>query len=397
MKQNKVVKKILSMLLMCLVIFPMLYDSTLVSKASTYYNAQLEISSFEKNIQEEGVEFADKVAGLSDLTSGKLEKVYDTYSNPLGYCVSIYNKGLPYGFVIIDPRCQQGLVEYAVNQGIVSPFDTICAKNNLSIDEDESIHYVIDNNFSNYVVDNASSKVYSSEKCYNILDFNQNIMNNTLTSSAKQISSWSDIIKSGITFDYDTYSIESWNSLPNFYVLTESSTEQQTSHFACCASSMYICAALLSRVNSNEFYEDYMALWDYSDTSVESVENGVTYGTTLNSNIGPALVSFLRAKGVDDASYEFQSNPDFSFFTNAVDNSKVSIVCTQINTSSGKEGHAIAVEGYTYFKNNNDGSTMRVLNVADTWNSYLCYYNYDYPVLHRDGVCIDGTSVVSPY
>lgn len=68
-----------------------------------------------------------------------------------------------------------------------------------------------------------------------------------------------------------------------------------------------------------------------------------------------------------------------------------------MNTSLGKKGHAVAVEGYIYFRNNNNGSTMRCLCVANTWDSYLCYYNYDYPVIHRDGICIDGAKVVSPF
>lgn len=297
----------------------------------------------------------------------------------------------------IIPRSENGIVEYSLNVNEYNPFEAICKKNNITLEDEESTHYIIGNNYAYYVIDNDFTRAYTYDKSYEIKDFNKNIMNNTLLSSDKKTSAWSDLIKASTTFDYEAYTIERNGSVPNYYVLTEDEAKQKTGHFACCASSMYICAALLSRVNENEFDDDYMALWDYSDTSVESVKNGVTYGLTSNQKVGPGLVSFLRSKGVDNVSYEFKSDPDISFFVNAVDELKVSIVCTTLNTSLGKKGHAVAVEGYIYFRNNNNGSTMRCLCVANTWDSYLCYYNYDYPVIHRDGICIDGAKVVSPY
>lgn len=35
--------------------------------------------------------------------------------------------------------------------------------------------------------------------------------------------------------------------------------------YACAVSSMYICCGYLNRVNLNEIYDDYTALWDFSD------------------------------------------------------------------------------------------------------------------------------------
>jgi len=55
----------------------------------------------------------------------------------------------------------------------------------------------------------------------NMLDFSDKIMHNTLTSSSIPITSWNKFFISAITFDYDAYSIESSNGLPNYFFITQ--------------------------------------------------------------------------------------------------------------------------------------------------------------------------------
>ena len=118
-------------------------------------------------------------------------------------------------------------------------------------------------------------------------------------------------------------------------------------------------------------------MWNLSATTQSSTSNGIIYGGTNQSNTGNGLVAFCATKGIT-VSHTFRNSPSFSFFTNCINSGNIAIFHGGINTSSGRSGHAMAVQGYSTLKKNNTSTTIQTLMVFDGWNEYVRYLNFNY-------------------
>jgi len=129
---------------------------------------------------------------------------------------------------------------------------------------------------------------------------------------------------------------------------------------------------------SESFSNVYSELWNDSGTTIGSTRNGISYGSTPNSNIGPATVRFCANRSAAITS-SFQSSPAYQSFVSTIDSGNVAIFTAGIVVSGGaREGHAMAVEGCCTVQNTSTGESWRVLKVFDGWTYSAAYVNYDF-------------------
>lgn len=79
-------------------------------------------------------------------------------------------------------------------------------------------------------------------------------------------------------------------------------------------------------LKNNSIVDTYNYLWDKSGTTVDKVENGITYGSTKFNKMGSSLVALAKSLGKKNSSYSNSSSPTYDTFKNAVSAGKSSIL-----------------------------------------------------------------------
>ena len=106
----------------------------------------------------------------------------------------------------------------------------------------------------------------------------------------------------------------------------------------------------------------YSTLWNYAGTN--------SSGSTTNGNEPKAAKKYLESLGYS-CSYNSFLFTWYSDFTNAINNGKPCIFTYGANFGGTKGGHAVLVLGYT------ETSSYQYLRIADGWNTYLRYINFN--------------------
>lgn len=123
-------------------------------------------------------------------------------------------------------------------------------------------------------------------------------------------------------------------------------------------------------------------MWSATNTTTVSHENGITYGSTTDSNGANGFISFCGSRGVP-LSAGITNSPRMSFFKNCINGGNIGTIACRINVEHNGnvevEGHLMAVQGYTQLKNVNTNQTIETVMVADGWNSDVRYVNLDFP------------------
>jgi len=221
---------------------------------------------------------------------------------------------------------------------------------------------------------------------------NTYMINGILDTMATQVSEWKDVFLN-IQNIYENYSKVEENTLPNYFPLSELQVESNTKHYACAVSAMYVNAGLLGIILYDNMSENYMSLWNYSNTRIVSNSGNIDYGSTDITAIGDAFVNFCNSKGTPGLRAYCENSPGYSFFTKAVNDSYISVFCAGINTANGEEGHAMAVEGYAILRCNNTGDTLNTIMVYDGWSEQIAFLNYEYSYTFKYGIKWSGMQV----
>lgn len=181
------------------------------------------------------------------------------------------------------------------------------------------------------------------------------------------------------------YARSSENHLDDFIAFTENEIESATQHFACAVSALLCCSCYHGIFYG---YSDYMDIWNATSTTTYDISSeGIEYGSTLNNNIGPGYVQYCNLRG-RSMSQITNSNADYSFFTNMIDNDHIGIFATAITRLSGTPSkHALCVQGYSILISHSNGSVYRTLIVSDGWEYQARHILFDSSsLLWRTGI-----------
>mgnify|MGYP005881999219 FL=1 len=126
-------------------------------------------------------------------------------------------------------------------------------------------------------------------------------------------------------------------------------------------------------LKNNSIVDTYNYLWDKSGTTVDKVENGITYGSTKFNKMGSSLVALAKSLGKKNSSYSNSSSPTYDTFKNAVSAGKSSIFAAGVEYTDGtRVGHAVSVVGNRSAKDSS-GKLYQYIYIADGWYSTLRY------------------------
>lgn len=190
----------------------------------------------------------------------------------------------------------------------------------------------------------------------------------------------------------DTMSYGFLNNHLGFHVYSESEVEQLTQKYACQVVSMLnITSYFKANGYTNAFVnnsaeETFNDLWDYSCTDVYDDTGNITYGQTNFENYR-GLVNYYESVGYN-AEVDMYWLTSFSDFKRDIDNNKPCFFSYSAQFNSELSGHAVAVYGYI------ERTAENYLLVADGWNDYLRYLNFDanYRFMSKRGGSVNITS-----
>lgn len=322
--------------------------------------------------------FATSVNPDANLEATNPIKFYDESGQAIGYIVDYYENDIYSGYVVFDST-QEGIIsEYTFDPNSKNPYQAV-------VDSNDTINMAARNA--------GNEKLYKlSSFTYGILDYETStyhtnygeeitVESSTSTNASRSsgTTTW-DAVLLDIAEVYENYNYVSSNNLPEFIAISEDTIEQETGRYACSVTAMYACAMYYGAYDYSNIVSDYVELWSRSSTSTIETKNGIIYGSTTRSNVGPAFQNYCASRGLY-VTYSFYSTPTFSSFKTCIDNNNIAIVHCAINVledgTSTRSGHSMTVEGYTTLQGKTTGNTIRTLMVFDGWNEYVRYLNFD--------------------
>lgn len=131
----------------------------------------------------------------------------------------------------------------------------------------------------------------------------------------------------------------------------------------------------------------YNTIWEYTNTTVDHVKDGVTYGSTQHQDIGPGFQRFCAERGVLILPVRVVS-PSLQKFKNQVDALRQSVVMLAINEGTAsapkRAGHAMAVSGYGRITRGL--TSLNCIVAHDGWSDEA-FINYDFQgFMDKNGV-----------
>lgn len=326
---------------------------------------------------EMGERFFSGIVPNIQIESEKAIPFYGRNGAPSGFIVHISSLGIPFGYVVFDSEVEFGIAEFSFGEeSAASPYASITESFPNSRSVTEKRLYKIDQ-FTYCLLDVETGEGLTNDgNAVNATEVG--ITNSSMASPlSNKPTEWSEVFME--TADvYRDYDIRSVNSVSGYSSYSELQIEAGTKHYACAVSAMLtVCSFYVATDGLSGLQSDYMELWERSSTSTNRVEsNGITYGGTHTSNIGPAILDFCSARGnLITASGEY--NASWTLFKSCIDSGNMAIFSAVLSGADGT-GHAMATPGYIKLTDKNDAfSVVNALMVCDGWNVGVRFMTYD--------------------
>lgn len=343
----------------------------------------------ENKIKEMALEFASTMKPGLKFQVDNIVKLYTTDEEAIGYSVGFFVNGRQYGYAIYDFRISGYLKEFSLEPDgadMVENIIEIAEENDLDVDtnisssEETRLYELSPMQYSVQV--NDSEVVTSSNEVMDESEFEnakESMDESTISEIDENYVSEDEL--GGSSSKYDTqdkvllknvpsaYQIKQFNSWRQFIPSEIDTVKSQMKKWACGVTAMDILAKGTGL--EHDTTKTYQLLWDYSNTSVDYTTNGISFGSTLYSKIGPAFQSFAKKHG-KTISYTHGYSTTFAAFKRAIDAKQPAILGYGITSNFKRVGHFVAVEGYATTNNSN----VNFLVVADGWYNAPKYINY---------------------
>lgn len=307
--------------------------------------------------------FANGIESTSDIEAVNPVKFYNLDGQAIGYIVDFSKNNVPYGYVILDSTNEELICEYSLGEEAVSP-DKVAKENNGIVsaysteDEDNKVYRV--NPFTYGVEKNNEIVTNNSEEEYSIPQ-----------TRSIPTESWNDIFIDNYYTNYDHIE-ENYHS--TFYSITEDYVEAVTGHYACAVSALAMCADFYGLLNYREFEDEYMRLWDYTNTTVDHTSGDITYGSTYDANSISGFKKFCSEKGRYFSADMYTVNI-YSGFKKCIDSGNVGVIAATIYDHGERSGHMMSLQGYSLLQPKGTSTRIETVRVADGWGANPRYIN----------------------
>ncbi len=369
-------KKFLSILLTFMLVS--LFTIQAFASESNQGLSQEEIDAInEVNIAKYAQDFINTIQGDLLLEAGDVTVFYSENDRVSGYCVDILSGAAQYGYIIVKFVDNNPVVsEFVIASGVENPYDTILKQNNIS--DNDVVFYSIGSN-EYQVLDQQNSLLFVNDS--------QPVLATEFETLKEEIKMEKQtMVAQNIDDNVINYSdLDGWSVVSDSYEGTVNSSKTITGAgsitYYCSSdvtnsSKTYACSIValsnLMKYYSSRGYDKidttfsslYDTLWNLAGTS--------SSGSTSNGNEPGAAKKYLTNLGYTCTYSSFKA---YSSFTSALDGNKPCIFTYGAQFGASKGGHAVLAVGYV------DTSSYEYLKIADGWNSYLRYINfngYDY-------------------
>ncbi len=324
------------------------------------------------------VEMAKNLAIMSegmDLDVQEIIPVYNINDYLTGYTAAYYDGDIPYGYVVFDFDLTDYIKEYAIGENIPGIYEQILNK----------------------TPENAVTTYDSELKIYTGLPMEYNIICNVAgeesavanTGEVKEIdefTSYAEEIEAVKPSTYGSYTSSNifleYSQIPHTFIeangigtvcsYSEDRVEEETGSFACAVSALLNICNQTGYMLNNSINDTYRALWDSTESHVDRTEDGIRYGGTDRTKVGPGMQAYLNRNFKKQISTTLTNSPSFNKIKSTVNAPRQSIFAYGINVvNHGRSAHEVVVDGYRV--TNNGG---QYLQVANGWWSRLTYINF---------------------
>ena len=346
----------------------------------------------EHELTQFALSFAKVYDSSLELTAGNFVPVYDADDTLIGFSVSYYMDGDPYGYVLLDFRDEDPVSEFSFGEGVDGPYEQLSGPA-AQIDAAETGEKkLVKLSVLDYAVPSYEDGpgVYITRTGDNLTAAELKSAGECETQSTQSSVDHGDVV-------YDSWSwlmIDGggvYGSGTNVYlkkysrdksVITAKDVEDNTGTYACAV------VALTGIANQENIligsvYNTYSQLWVYTNTYVREIKNGITYGSTDVDDFMTGFKSYCKAVG-KTCNAERVTDPDFEYFKQRIDDKTHDYsICLHFRANQEKEyedgyreervaGHAVNVVGYLIA--NYNGYYSQYLAIADGWWSTLPRY-----------------------
>lgn len=247
--------------------------------------------------------FADSLDDSGSIEASDATQLYDESGQAIG-CIIDYvstEDGSPHGYLILDNTDESLVEEYSLDAGAISPYAAAKSAADVrgiarmpgaspSDERDDDLVAVRKSPYVYAVVASGTSRGISPTG---------SIMRVSPMASSKKSSTWDDIfIDDAYSGKYQVMSENHFGE--QFFSFSENDIENETGRYACAVTAMTNVAASYLGMDfyNQSLSQTYNTLWTLSNTEVDhtgknSSGREITYGSTNNSKIGPALTSFF--------------------------------------------------------------------------------------------------------
>ncbi|KIR01179.1 hypothetical protein P261_02862 [Lachnospiraceae bacterium TWA4] len=371
---KKIIIKMLCIFLMLIML------TNLSTSVFAMENASLVIQNKIKSINEVNIksytsEFINSMYNDLNFKLGKVITIYNEDDDISGYCIDVMKENSHNGYIVVKFSNNKPVIsEFAIESEIENPYDQIIK--NSKITNKELKFYSIDAN-EYQVLDKKSKLVY---------DFNLNKSTEKDFKKYKenvQIEKQSELINTNNEEKSVNYAkLDGWTVISDSYSGTRKSGDSieggGITYYGTkdvkSIKKTYACA-VVALCNLMKYYKSqkytkissslsslYSSLWKYAETD--------SSGETKNKNIPKAAKKYLESLGYK-CSYNTNWNLWYSTFVRDIKNNKPSIFAYGAKFGNKEDGHAVLVIGYT------ETTDYQYLRVADGWNSYFRYLNFN--------------------
>lgn len=349
-----------------------------------------EISSInEVNVAKYAKSFVETIDSTADVTAGNVLTMYSENENISGYCVDILEDGYPNGYVVVKFSDNDPVVsEFSLGENIRNPYAKIMERAN--IETDAAIFYSVGSN--DYQVLDTSRNVIALDNSTELVSEKEFAVYKSAEKAMKQAAVQT---RSGADDGLNYSDLDGWSVVSDSY---EGSVKNGKEHTITGAGnvSLWYCqdhvennnrtyaCSVVALCNLAKYYRErgydkisrsfttlYDTMWEKAGTN--------SSGTTSNGNEAPAAKAFMEDLGYS-CSYDSYLFDNYSDFTRDLGNNKPCIFTYGAKFGSKSGGHAVLAVGYV------ETTKYQYLRIADGWNDYLRYINFNgYDYTRKDG------------
>ncbi len=380
---NKI-KKLVATLLVTIIFLTVIPFMANAEVSSNEVNT--EVNSNEVNIAKYAISFINTICGEANVEAGEVIAILNEDDALSGYCVNIMDNGKPNGYVVVKFSENEPVVsEYCIEPGVENPYMEIMKRSDITKREDTVFYSIGPNEYHIYVpkeevfvgfsevIPAMKFEEYKMQVKYYKDEISK--QSTSLSSSSSELGQLDrNITYSSLdayTVVSDTYegSIKSGDIITGATGITYYGTSAVSS-----ANKTYGCSVVAlsnmmkyyrSREKTNidsDFSTLYSALWVLADTNSK--------GSTPIRSIAPAAVSYMKIKNYSISSDGYLLNL-YSDFTRDIRNDKPIIFSYGADYEGEPVGHTVFCVGYV------DTTSYQYLRIADGWNTYLRYINFN--------------------